>query len=81
MSPDSSQDSDRQVKLSAECFCSESVQFWNEIDSSGDSGAADEGELQEIRREATDAYYFGDVAKALSLTCKAWLRHTGKIDC
>jgi hypothetical protein len=74
---------DRQFGLSSESRCYEIVQFWNEIDTSGDTGAADGGVLESIKREVTEALDRRppDVRKAESLTSQAFLLYTSNLDC
>ena len=74
---------DRQVRLSAESRCSDIVQFWNEIELSDDSGAADWGVLESISRDVTEALDRRppDLEKAESLTSRAFLLYTGDLDC
>ena len=72
-----------QFGLSPKSRCDLIVRFWNEYDTCGTSGAADEGVMQSIEREVTEAMAKTppDIRMAESLTCKAMLLLTGNTDC
>jgi hypothetical protein len=76
-------DSGSQFGLSAEFRRLVIVQFWSEIDTTGDFGAADGGVMDSIKRGVTEA--MGSIPENLdeaeSLTHRAFLLYTSNIDC
>jgi hypothetical protein len=83
MSNANDRDGHCQIGLSAASRYANLLRFWNEIDFSCDTGAADGGVLESIKQEVTEALdrQPPDLVKAESLTCRAFLLYTCNLDC